>query len=218
LTVIVTLRVGLLPPAPVHTSVYVFVLVRLLSVWLPLGCFAPLQPPDAVQAAAFVLFHERVDDPPEVTLVGFALNVSVGAGGVPTLTVTLCICPEPPLPEHCNENVVAAMMLLIVSLPEVGFVPLHPPEAVQLVALLDDQVSCVLPPALTDVGFAESEPVGAGTGVGPGSSCSESSPPQAARASASVASAAKRALRNMANAGTREWKRGMGLSSLSAKR
>jgi hypothetical protein len=202
----------------VHISVYVVVLVMLLIVWLPLAAFAPDQPPEAVHAVAFVLAHVSVDEPPDVTLVGLAEKLSVGTGGAPTFTVTLCIALEPPVPEHWIENVVEARRLLIVSLPDVALFPLQPPEAVQPVAFVEDHVSCVLPPELTDIGFALNEPVGVGTGVGPGSVCSPSSPPQAARNSARVASAAKRALRIMANAGTRDSIRGMRFSSLSATR
>jgi hypothetical protein len=39
---------------------------------------------------------------------------------------------------------------------------LHDPEAVQLVALVVDQTSCVLPPLATVVGFALKVSVGAG--------------------------------------------------------
>ena len=52
-------------------------------------------------------------------------------------------------------------MELIVWLPEVAFAPNHAPEAEQLVALLDDQVSVVEPPLVTDDGFAVRLSVGA---------------------------------------------------------
>ena len=54
--------------------------------------------------------------------------------------------------------------LLIVWLPDVTLVPLQPPEAVQEFALVDDQVSCVLPPVATLMGFAVNVTVGAGGG------------------------------------------------------
>ncbi len=46
--------------------------------------------------------------------------------------------------------------------PEVAFVPVQPPEAVQLVALVDDQVSVDDCPDVTEVGEAVRETVGAG--------------------------------------------------------
>ena len=47
-------------------------------------------------------------------------------------------------------------------MPEAFLEPLQPPEAVQAVALVEDQVSCVLPPLFTVVGFALSVAVGTG--------------------------------------------------------
>ena len=47
-------------------------------------------------------------------------------------------------------------------LPEVALVPDQPPEAVQLVALVEDQVSVEAPPLTTDVGFAVNDTVGGG--------------------------------------------------------
>lgn len=47
-------------------------------------------------------------------------------------------------------------------MPEGFFCPVQPPEAVQAVALVEDHVSCVLPPLFTAVGFALSVAVGAG--------------------------------------------------------
>ena len=52
--------------------------------------------------------------------------------------------------------------------PAVGWVPLQAPEAVQAVALVEFQVRTEAEPALTDVGVALRETVGAGVGVGVG--------------------------------------------------
>jgi len=49
--------------------------------------------------------------------------------------------------------------------PEVALLPDHAPEAVQEVALVDDQVSVEDPPLATDVGFAVSDTVGTGNTV-----------------------------------------------------
>jgi hypothetical protein len=46
--------------------------------------------------------------------------------------------------------------------PELGSAPDHAPEAVQDVALVDDQVSVEKVPLVTDDGFAEIDTVGAG--------------------------------------------------------
>jgi hypothetical protein len=50
-------------------------------------------------------------------------------------------------------------------LPEVALPPDHAPEAVQEVALLDDQVSVEDPPLATDVGLAVSVTMGTGSTV-----------------------------------------------------
>ena len=50
-------------------------------------------------------------------------------------------------------------------MPEVALLPDHAPEAVQEVALVDDQVSVEDPPLATDVGFAVSDTVGTGNTV-----------------------------------------------------
>jgi hypothetical protein len=48
---------------------------------LPLVGSAPLQPPEAVHAVALAVLHVSIAVPPEVTLAGFAVSVTVGAGG-----------------------------------------------------------------------------------------------------------------------------------------
>jgi hypothetical protein len=50
----------------------------------------------------------------------------------------------------------------VFSLPEVAFDPVQLPDAEQEVALVELQVSVLLPPLLTDIGDADSETVGAG--------------------------------------------------------
>jgi hypothetical protein len=67
------------PPAPVQVSVYVSVVVRLFSDCEPLVVFVPVQPPKAVQEVAFVEDQVSVELPPEVTDVGLAERVTVGA-------------------------------------------------------------------------------------------------------------------------------------------
>lgn len=58
----------------------------------------PDHPPDAVQVVAAVDDQLNVDVPPLATVVGFAVIVTVGTGGV-ALTATVAVCPvEPPGP------------------------------------------------------------------------------------------------------------------------
>ena len=122
---------------------------------------APLHEPDAVQLVAFVLDQRSCVLPPLGTVVGFALNVSVGAA--PPCTVTVADrCTLPPAPEHLSVKVRLLVILPIVQPFEAsGRAPLHDPDAVQLVACVLDQRSCVLPPLATVVGFALNVSVGA---------------------------------------------------------
>lgn len=68
----------------------------------------------------------------------------------------------PPTPEQVSVNVVSAVMAVEVSVPERALVPVHPPDAVQLVALLVDHCNEVVPEEVTVVGVALRVMVGAG--------------------------------------------------------
>jgi hypothetical protein len=59
-------------------------------------------------------------------------------------------------------NVVVAAKLFMGCVPLVASVPLQPFDAVQAVALVEDQASVIEPPEVTDVGFAEIETEGGG--------------------------------------------------------
>ena len=67
---------------------------------VPLMASAPVQPPLAVQDAAFVLDQVRVELPPEETVVGLADSVTVGAGT--TVTVVLAGEVVPPAPVQAS--------------------------------------------------------------------------------------------------------------------
>jgi len=93
------------PPEPEHDNVYVVVAVG-DKLELPLSALAPLQPLLAVQESAFVLFQVKVDEPPEVMVVWFADNVTVGAGvgagaltAVTVILVEACALPPEPVQE-----------------------------------------------------------------------------------------------------------------------
>jgi len=153
------------PPAPVQVSVYVPVEMRLVSVWLPDVALLRLHAPEATQLVALTEPQFKVDEPPEVTLVGLAVKVTVGAGGADTVTVADAVA-EPPAPVQVTVYVPFAVMLVTVWLPEVDFAPLHAPDATQLVALVEPHVIVEDPPEETFVGFAVTETVGAGFGGG----------------------------------------------------
>ena len=127
----------------------------------PLIACAPLHPPDAVQLVALVEVQARVDAPPLVTLAGLALRDTVGAAGAETVTVADCDA-EPPAPVQVRVNFVVAVRAAVVCEPVVASAPLQPPEAVQAVAFVADQVSAEVAPFLTVAGFAVSVTAGAG--------------------------------------------------------
>jgi hypothetical protein len=64
----------------------------------PLVGMLPDQPPDAAQELAFVEDHESVELPPLVTVLGLALNVTVGAGAVEVTETEADWVALPPLP------------------------------------------------------------------------------------------------------------------------
>ena len=96
-----------------------------------------------------------------VTLAGLALNATVGAGGAETVTVADCEA-EPPVPVQVRVNFVVAVRAGVVCEPAVASEPLQPPEAVQEVALVDDQVRAEAAPLLTVAGLAVRVTAGAG--------------------------------------------------------
>jgi hypothetical protein len=114
-----------------------------------------------VQAVALAEVQLRVDALPLETLEGLAFNDTVGAGGAVTLTVVDCAA-EPPVPVQVRVNFVVAVRAGVVCEPAVAFAPLQPPDAVQAVALVDDQVSAEAAPLFTVAGFAVKVTAGAG--------------------------------------------------------
>jgi len=61
-----------------------------------------------------------------------------------------------------SVKLVVAVSVPVDWLPLVGFAPLQPPEALQLVALVELHVSVEEPPLVTEAGLAVSVTVGAG--------------------------------------------------------
>ena len=130
--------------------------------WLPDVAFVPDQAPEAVHDVAFVEDQVNVEELPLGMLVGLALKVSVGGGN--TVTVTLRVI-APPAPVQLKSNVLVFASAPVDALPIVAFVPDHAPEAVQDVALVEDQVSVAAFPTNTLVGLALKVSVGSGRTV-----------------------------------------------------
>jgi hypothetical protein len=128
-----------------------------LAVTAPVDCepvspLEPLQPPDAVQAVALVLDQVSEEEMPDFTLLGVAVSVKIGAA-LDTVTVVDCVTGP------CHPVQVSSYSVVFVSgpvdrVPLVGMLPLQPPEAVQSLALADDQVRVELAPLPTVVGVA----------------------------------------------------------------
>jgi hypothetical protein len=104
-----------------------------------------------------------------VSVAGVPLVFSVGgtqvtvAVPVDAVTVTVADCDaEPPAPVQVRVNFVVVVSVGVVCEPAVASEPLQPPEAVQAVALVDDQVNADVAPLFTVVGFAVKVTAGAG--------------------------------------------------------
>jgi hypothetical protein len=141
-----------LPPAPVQLNVKLLVPVRAPVDCVPLVVVAPVHAPEAVQVSALVDDQVSVELAPLAIVWGFAVIVTVGAGGV---TVTVADCAVlPPLPVQLNVKVLVLANAPVDCVPPVALAPVHAPEAVQLVALVDDQVSVEAVPLATVCGLA----------------------------------------------------------------
>jgi hypothetical protein len=139
------------------------VAARAPALWLPLVAFVPLQPPEATHDVALVELHVSVEAAPLATEVGFAASVTVGVPG--TMTVAVATLLVPPRPAQVNEYEFVAVSAPVLCVPLAALAPLQPPEATHEVALVELHVSVEAPPLATEVGFAVSVTVGAGTTV-----------------------------------------------------
>ena len=153
-----------LPPAPLQLNVKMLVLVNGTLDSLPEVPLLPDQPPEAVQEAALVEDQVSVEAAPLATAVGFAASDTVGIAGTTVTDADALAVPPDPVQERVK--VLEAVRAPVDWLPEVVLVPVQPPEAVQEVALVEDQVSVEAAPLATEVGFAVSDTVGTGGGGG----------------------------------------------------
>jgi hypothetical protein len=148
------------PPVPEQVSTYVE-----FAVTAPVDCvpdvdFVPDHAPLAEHELALVLDQERVDEPPDATLLGDALNMTVGAGDV-TVTVADWFA-DPPVPEQVSAYVEFAVTAPVDCVPDVDFVPDHAPLAEHELTLVLDQESVDDPPDATLAGEALNVTVGRG--------------------------------------------------------
>ena len=120
----------------------------------------PPQPPEAVHDVALIELHVSVETPPVATTVGYATKVAIGM----TLT-TVDTLLVPPVPVHDKEYELGIVSAPVLFVPLVAIAPLQLPEAVHEVALVELHVNVEALPLATEVGFADSVTVGAGTTV-----------------------------------------------------
>jgi hypothetical protein len=147
------------PPAPVQVNIKVVEAVSAPVAWEPLVASDPDQPPEAAQLVALVDAQLNVEPAPLAILVGLALSDTIGATAE-TVTVADCAA-DPPVPAHVIEYVVLVVSAAVVKDPLAPLVPLQPPEAAQLVALVADQLNVAVAPLLTVLGLAENVTAGA---------------------------------------------------------
>jgi len=93
----VAVAAPLMPPGPVQVSEYVTAAVSAPVFRVPLAACAPVQPPDAVHVVASVEVQVSVEAPALVTVVGFAVNVTVGREFTVTVAVTAVLVPPGPV-------------------------------------------------------------------------------------------------------------------------
>jgi hypothetical protein len=162
-TVTLAVTTLLVPPVPLQLSEYEAVALRAPVLCVLLVALVPLQLPDAVQEVAFVELHVSVEEPPLAIEVGFAVNVTVGAGT--TVTVAMAALLLPPAPVQVNEKDAVAVSAEVLCVPLMVLAPLQPPEAVHVAALVELHVNVDAAPLATEVGFAVNVAVGVGTTV-----------------------------------------------------
>jgi hypothetical protein len=131
--------------------------------WEPLTDLLPDHAPPAVQAVALVDDQLSVAAEPLVRVLGVAFSETVGAGWV-TDTVVDCEALAP-APVQVIVYVVFAVRAPVDAEPLTGSLPAQPPEAVQAVALVEDQLRVELPPLATVLGLALSVTVAAGAAL-----------------------------------------------------
>ena len=88
------------PPVPVQVSVYLVDAVSAPVLCEPLVASLPLHPFEAMHEVAFVADQVKVELPPLVTVLGFAVSTTAGAG-IATVTAVDCAL-VPPAPAHVN--------------------------------------------------------------------------------------------------------------------
>ena len=80
------------------------------------------------------LVHLSVDAPPDGTVLGTALKMTMGAN--PAMVIVEVCVAEPPGPVQVSSNSVVLVSWPVVQVPLVAKVPFQPPDAAQAVAFV----------------------------------------------------------------------------------
>jgi len=139
------------PPGPLQASSYSVLLVSGPVDHVPLVVTSPCHPPLAVHWSALLALQVNVELPWLPIVVGEATRDTTGAGLV-TMTCIDCTV-EPPEPVQVSVKLVFAISAAVDNVPVVGWLPLQPPEAIQLWALFTFHVNVAERPAATVVGL-----------------------------------------------------------------
>lgn len=129
----------------------------------PLVALLPDHDPNAVQAVACVEDQVRVDPLPLLTVLGLADKETVGVGWVTETVVDWLAFPPGALQVRVYEAF--AVSVPVDWVPLKALPPDQAPEAVQAVALVEDQVSAAAEPLSTVLGLALSVTVAEGLGL-----------------------------------------------------
>ncbi len=148
------------PPLPVQARTNFVVALNATVVWVPLVGSAPVQPFDAVHELVFVEVQVNTEVLPLLTVVGFAVIVTTGAGAVTVMVAEFEALPPAPVQE--SVKLVVAVRAPVAALPLMGCAPDQPPDAVHEVAFVAAQVRVAVPPFAIVLGFAVIFTVGAG--------------------------------------------------------
>ena len=149
------------PTGPSSVSVYVVVAVGLTVTEPEEGGDTPPTPLSILAADAFVLFHDKIDEPPAAIVAGLAVKDPVA--GELTDTVAALWVVSPPAPTNVNVYVVVAFGVTVREPPDTGVtdpIPLSM-DALRTFELCHESVD--EPPCTIDVGDALRPPVGGNT-------------------------------------------------------
>jgi hypothetical protein len=147
------------PPGPEQLNAYDFDALKAPVDKLPLVVRLPDQAPVAAQELASVEDQLSVELPPLEMVGGLALKRTLGCA-LDTVTVADCDA-VPPAPRQVSVKFAVDVSVEVLRDPLVASAPFQPPEAVQALALVADQLKVDAAPFFTVLGLADKVTAGA---------------------------------------------------------